>query len=195
MVECRVGLGCFNTDRLGDALGKVIADAVELDDDVVVDDGAHDVGILEAHRVHNELLLRGHERVPEQAWLGPDILEGRAHGTKQLSARCATGSSEEALTNGLIGLFRGAVIQRVWSVGVRVEGDEHLASAVAVVVMNGDARAVDGNLFKIRAAMSVELSVQVGEEAALEERILREVDTSNDVAGLELRWSADIKWY
>ena len=71
-----VRLGGLNADGLGNALGEVIADTVQLDNDVVADDGAHDVGVLEAHGINNELLLGLHERVPEQTGLRPDIREG-----------------------------------------------------------------------------------------------------------------------
>jgi hypothetical protein len=95
----------------------------------------------------------------------------------------------------LVGLFRGAVVECVGRVRVRVKWDEHLASAITVVVVNRYAWAVDGQLLKVGAAIPVELSVQVGEETALEEGILGEVDTSDDVAGLELGLSAFVKWY
>lgn len=56
---------------------------------------------------------------------------------------------------------------------------------------------VNGELFKVRSAVAVELCIEVGEESALEERVLGEVDAADDVAGLELynvrdgiRWSA-----
>ncbi len=190
MVVGRIRLGCFHTNRVGDTLGEVVADAVQLDDDVIADDGALDIRVLETHRVHDELLLSGHQRIPEQARLRPDVLKGRADGTEQLSARCATGRGEESVANGLIRLLRGAVVERVGRVGVGVQGDEHLACAIAVVVVNWNLGPVDGQLLEVGAAISVELSVQVGEEAALKQGILSEVDTANNVAGLELDLSA-----
>ena len=56
--------------------------------------------------------------------------------------------------------------------------------------MYRDPWTVDGNLLKVGAAISVELSVKVGEEAALKQGILSEIDTANNVAGLELDLSA-----
>lgn len=56
--------------------------------------------------------------------------------------------------------------------------------------MYRDAWTVDGNLLKVGAAVSVELSVQIGEEPALKQGVLSEVDTANNVAGLELDLSA-----
>jgi hypothetical protein len=61
--------------------------------------------------------------------------------------------------------------------------------------VNGDAWAVDGQLFKVGAAVPVELSVQVGEETTLEEGILGKVDTSDNVARLELGLLADVEEY
>lgn len=61
-----------------------------------------------------------------------------------------------------------------------------LAGSVAVVVVNRNDGPVDGELLKVGSAVSVQLSVQVREDAALQERILGKVDTSYNVAGLEL---------
>lgn len=47
-------------------------------------------------------------------------------------------------------------------------------------------RTVDRELFKVRSTISVELSVQVREQTALEKRVLGEIDAADDVAGLEL---------
>jgi hypothetical protein len=53
--------------------------------------------------------------------------------------------------------------------------------------VNRNARLVDRKLLKVRAAVAVELRVEVREETALEERVLSEVDAADDVAGLELQ--------
>ena len=66
-----------------------------------------------------------------------------------------------------------------------VSVDEGLCLSVAVVVVDGDDRAVNGELLEIGAAMAVELGVEVGVETALEEGVLAEVDAADDVAGLE----------
>lgn len=64
-----------------------------------------------------------------------------------------------------------------------------LASTIAVVVVPRDARLVDGKLLEVGATVTVQLRVEVREDAALQERVIREVDTANDVAGLELVYS------
>lgn len=58
--------------------------------------------------------------------------------------------------------------------------------SVAVVVVDWNTGTVNGELFEVRSAVAVELCVEVGEESALEERILGEVDAADDMAGLEL---------
>jgi hypothetical protein len=55
----------------------------------------------------------------------------------------------------LVGLFGGAGVLGVGAVGVLVEGDVHLAGAVAVVVVDWDAGAVDGELFEVGAVVAV----------------------------------------
>ena len=64
--------------------------------------------------------------------------------------------------------------------------DEILSSTVTVVVMDGDHRPVDGQLLEVRPTMSVQLGVEVGEDPALQQRILGEVDPPDDMAWLEL---------
>lgn len=59
--------------------------------------------------------------------------------------------------------------------------------SVAVVVVDWCAGTVDGELLEVGAAVTVELGVEVGEETALQEGVLGEVDTADDVARLELR--------
>lgn len=59
--------------------------------------------------------------------------------------------------------------------------------SVAVVVVDWCAGTVDGELLEVGAAVTVELGVEVGEETALQEGVLGEVDTADDMARLELR--------
>jgi hypothetical protein len=59
----------------------------------------------------------------------------------------------------LVGLFGEAAAECVGGVGGRVEMDEILAGAVTVVVVDGDVRTVDGELFEVGTAVAVELSV------------------------------------
>lgn len=72
--------------------------------------------------------------------------------------------------------------------------DEVLAGAVAVVVVDGHRGPVDGELLEVRAAVSVQLGVEIGEDASLEERIFGEVDAPYDVAWLELYGPVSLKF-
>lgn len=61
-----------------------------------------------------------------------------------------------------------------------------MAGAIAVVIVDWDARLVNGKLLEVWAAVTVKLRVEVGEETALEEGVFSEVNTADDVARLEL---------
>lgn len=61
-----------------------------------------------------------------------------------------------------------------------------LAHAVAVVVVDGHNGTVDGELLKVGTAVTAQLGVEVREDAALQKRVLGEVDAADNVAGLEL---------
>lgn len=63
--------------------------------------------------------------------------------------------------------------------------DESLSSAVAVVVVNSSPGTVDGELLKVGAAVSVDLSIKVRKDTALQQRVLGEVDTTDNVSWLE----------
>lgn len=63
--------------------------------------------------------------------------------------------------------------------------DKVLASTVTVVVVDRSTRTVDGQLLKVGTAVAVQLGVKVGEDATLQQRILGEVDTANNVTRLE----------
>lgn len=49
----------------------------------------------------------------------------------------------------------------------RVLVDQVLAGAVAVVIVDGHRGPVDGELLEVRTAVSVQLGVEIGEDAAL----------------------------
>lgn len=62
-----------------------------------------------------------------------------------------------------------------------------MLGTVAVVVVDGNTRAVDGDLLEVGvAAVAVEVRVLVGEKATLEERVVGEVDAADNVGGAEL---------
>jgi hypothetical protein len=61
-----------------------------------------------------------------------------------------------------------------------------LASTIAVVVVNGDHRAIDRKLLEVGTAMAVDLGVKIGEDATLQQRVFSEVNAANNVSRLEL---------
>lgn len=61
-----------------------------------------------------------------------------------------------------------------------------LTCSIAIVVVDGNARLVNGELFKVGATVTVQLSVQVGEQTALQKRVFGEVNTADNVTRLEL---------
>ena len=65
--------------------------------------------------------------------------------------------------------------------------DQVLTSPISVVIMERDSRTVDRKLLKVWPAVSINLRIQVREDPTLEQRIFCEVDTSDNVTGLELR--------
>lgn len=163
-----------------------MADAVKLDEDVLLHDVGFELGGFEADGVDDELLLYWKKRVEEEAGLGPDVGEGGGDGAEETAAGGPAGGAEETATGGLVGLFGSVGVDGVGGVGGGVEGDEHLACTVAVVVADGNTRAVDGQLFEVGAAVAIDLGVEVGEDTSLKERIVCKVDTSDNVTRLEL---------
>lgn len=65
--------------------------------------------------------------------------------------------------------------------------DKVLGSSVSVVVVDGNDRSVDRELLEVGAAMTVKLSVEIGEDATLQQRVFGKVDAADNVARLELR--------
>lgn len=63
--------------------------------------------------------------------------------------------------------------------------NQHLSGTIAVVVVDRDDGPVNGKLLEVGAVVAAELRVEVAEETALEKRVLAEVDTADQVGGLE----------
>lgn len=70
--------------------------------------------------------------------------------------------------------------------GSSVLMDEVLASSITVIVVNRRQGTVDGELLKVGTAVTVELSIKVRKDASLQQRVVGEVDTANNVSRLEL---------
>ena len=59
------------------------------------------------------------------------------------------------------------------------------ADTIALEVVHGAFRTVDGQFVEVRTAEAEQLRVRVGEKPSLQQRIVREVDPRDDVAGME----------
>ena len=112
------------------------------------------------------------------------IVEGGRELANEWSCHTTVRGGEEALSDSLVSLFGEAIVERVCRIGIIVCGDVLLTATVTIVVVDWDARTVDGNLLEVDS-LSVDLSVQVGEETTLKERVLAEVNASDDMSGLE----------
>ena len=185
VVVGRVGLGSLEAKGDSDSLGDVVGDLVELLKNVLLDLLVGDVAGLEADGVDDELLLDGSERVEEETGLGVEVIEGGAELAVQVAGGGAAGGGEEAAADGLVGLGRVALVEVRGSVVVDVLVDPGLALTVAVVVVNAGDGTVDGELLKVGALVAVELGVEVAVQTTLQQGVLGEVDTTDDVAGLE----------
>lgn len=104
MVVRGVGLRNLDVDEGRDALGELVADLVELLDDVLADRLGLDVARLEADGVDELLLLGGGERVVEEAGLGPVVEEGVGILADEGTRDAAAGGGEEAAAVVLVGL-------------------------------------------------------------------------------------------
>lgn len=193
-VVSRVGGGLIETKTTSDTDGEVVVDHVQLVDNVLPNVGAVNLGVLKDNGVDNHLLLSGDQRVPEHGGLGPVVIEGRAGLADEMAGSVAVGRGEETMTLGLVGLHGVTVAHAVGGVGPVVGGDLLLAEAVTVVVVNGLARTVDGDLLEVGTAVTGQLSVEVGEETALQQGVVGEVNARNDVTGLELQ-KLDYVWH
>lgn len=94
--------------------------------------------------------------------------------------------------------LRIIVIRSISKKSVRRTGygvlvDDVLASAITVVVVDRNNGPVDGELLKVGATVTVDLGIKIRVDAALKERILGEVDPTNNMTGLELKRCQQIK--
>ncbi len=82
-------------------------------------------------------------------------------------------------------LPRGVGFKRAGAVGDAALLRAHGHVAVALHVHDGAARCVDGDLLVVGTAEAAELGVDVGEVAALQQRVVGEVDAGDDIGGGE----------
>jgi hypothetical protein len=63
--------------------------------------------------------------------------------------------------------------------------DHVLPVTIPVVIVNRHSRLIDGELLKVGTSVTVDLCVEVREDAALEQRVFAKVDTADNVPRLE----------
>lgn len=61
-----------------------------------------------------------------------------------------------------------------------------LTSTISVVVVDRGDRPIDWKLLEVGASVTVELCIEVREDTALQQRIIREINAANNVTWLEL---------
>ena len=83
-------------------------------------------------------------------------------------------------------MTRRATVEGIGAIGGGVERDEHLPCTIAVIVMPWHARLIDGQLLEVRTTVSVDLGVKIREQASLEQRIVRKINTPYDMCWLIL---------
>lgn len=146
----------------------------------VVHDGVVAVVELEAEGLGDVRLLVVGKRVVEQLRLAVMFAHLGVHGP--VLVPCAP--LRVALERALLDFYGRTGVEAVGPVVHRSLGDLVPHLAVAVVVHDGADRAVDRQLFPVDSQPR-DLGVEVGEVAALEERVVGEVDAGHDVAGAE----------
>ncbi|KAI9166472.1 LOW QUALITY PROTEIN: putative two component histidine kinase [Paramyrothecium foliicola] len=172
--------GLVAAHHLGDGLGEVHVDLSDALDHALVDDGLVAVVQLEGQGVHQVRLLNLGERVEEELGLVDVLLELGAPGA--LLDALHLGGELDKTALGLGG--RGLLLEAVGPVVHLALGDGVAALAVAVEVHDGADGLVDGQLLPVDAQTG-QLSVEIGEVSALQERIVGEADAGDDVARAE----------
>jgi hypothetical protein len=61
----------------------------------------------------------------------------------------------------LVGLAWGSAVEGIGAVSGGVQWNKHLSSAIAVIVVPSVTRLIDGELFEVGTAVSVDLRVEV----------------------------------
>ncbi len=121
----------------------------------------------------------GREALPEESGLAVVVPEALA-ALADLVAVDALGVMDEGAEL-LGGHHRAAAAEGVGLVLGAADRDLLLLDAVVLVVVDGDDRAVDGDVREIRAAEAEELGVEVREEPGLQERIVGKIDAWDHV--------------
>ena len=138
---------------------------------------------LEGQGLGEVVLLDVGERDVELAGLGEVVVEGRGLFTGDLAFHGDGHVDKCALVHG--GLGRVVLVQRVRLVGRHAGVGADLVHAIAQVVVHRRLRAVDRQLRKVRPTQTGNLGIQVGKQAALQQRVGGDVDARGQVRRAE----------
>lgn len=116
VVVGRVSGRGFNSQSLAYPQGNVVANLIQLREDVLLDILRQQMASLEADRVNEKLLLRLGEGVVKQTGLAPVIGKGGRPGTQEIARDSSIRGSEESLALCLIGLSGETLIEGVWGI-------------------------------------------------------------------------------
>ncbi|MCY1333938.1 hypothetical protein D9M69_196790 [compost metagenome] len=131
------------------------------------------------------LLLRRAHAVPEQAGLGEMIGEaGRTHPDLAALHRLMEGR-EAAVARRRRRLPGPVAVDGIRLVGSPPAVDLLAMRRVALVVVERTERLVDRDLVEVRPAEAQQLRVGIGEQPALHQRVVAEIDARHDVADVE----------
>ena len=175
-----------HAEGFGNVRGDFVADTVKLDEDVLFDDVGGQMGGFEADGVNEKLLLGWVEGIVEEARLGPDVGERRRDCSLESAGSGAVGCSEKTSAIRLVGLSGVAIAYCVGRVGIDVQRNVVLTGSIAIVVVDGDMRSIDRKLLEVWSSMAIDLGIEIGEQATLEERVFREINTSDHMPWLKL---------
>ena len=178
-------LGEGDAELVGHGLGQFGINAGQQVHDALADVGAHHLGEFEGEGVDDVLLLGLGLAQPEEPGMREVVGEGGA-ALADLLALDHAGIGGEAAVFRSRGDFAGPVAaDGVGLVVGRGDVDLHPVEAVALMVADRRDGLVDRDFGEIGPTQTVALRVHVGEDAALQERIVRKVDAGHDVGRAE----------
>ncbi|KAL6411774.1 phenol 2-monooxygenase [Ilyonectria robusta] len=186
VVSCDLRRHCDTYKDLGYTDGEIVADIVDLGDEVLLDDIGGEARHLEPQSVDQNLLLRRSKRAPDHIRLHVEVVESGRHHASQHTLHGAVRCYEETITSCLVRLHREVAAQSVGFIRGNIGVDVALSIPVTVVIIwDAIPRAVGWRLVEVGTVKPVKLSVHVRVETGLENRVVTEVDAANHVGGQE----------
>ena len=162
---------------IGQVLRQGFVDIAQHGDDALADHHRLHLAQFKAERVHNVLLFDRRLADPEQTRLA--IMLGEFFG---LAAHIVSfGGGGKTVETLRARLERAAARQRIGFVRDPATVDGLAVDAVALVVVQGRQRGVDGDFMEVGAAQARDLRVHIRVDAALQQRVVGKIDAGYDV--------------